>query len=151
MAVLAAYMYATTRTSLRVSCMVSSAPQSGLADFRWAVHSTPNLNMCRLELGKTRGGGGGGGVGHVLRLTPASNNKPATVQLLKFGGDQEQQQPHAGLGRSLLLPAKQKEKDVSEYVSLLEDLYNARTWPKDYHNEVGAGVRGKVNEARQMA
>jgi len=145
MATIAAHMYANTRTSLRVSCMVSAPSKAGLADFRWAVHSTPNLNMCRIEIGKRSSPQH---VGHCLRLTPATNNRMAVVQLLKFGGlHNNQEQAHALMGR-LAFP---KEKDVHEYVTLLEGLLDARTWVKDYYKEDGAGVRGKDNEARQMA
>ena len=148
MATIASHVYANTRTALRVSCIVSAPSRVGLADFRWAVHSTPNLNMCRIELGRRSSPHL---VGHCLRLTPATSSRPVVVQLLKFGGvhNNQEQGHHVLLGRSLL--AKPKEKDLHEYVFLLEDLYNSRIWVKDYYNEDGVGVRGKNNEARQMS
>ena len=147
-ATIAAHVYANTRTALRVSCMVSAPSRAGLADFRWAVHSTPNLNMCRLEIGKRSNFHQ---VGHCLRLMPTTSNTPAGVHLLKFGGMHinQEQVHHALMGRSLL--AKPKEKDLHEYVSLLENLHDTQTWVMDYYREDGMGVRGKDNEARQMA
>jgi len=148
MATLAAYVYAITRTSLRVSCIVSASPKCGPSeDFRWAVHSTPNLNVNRLEVLAPGRGRAADHVGHSLRLSPPTkDNKKPTVQLLKFGGDEHQENPHP----LSFLPSKPKEKDVREFVLLLEDL-DGQSWVKDYYLEDGAGVRGKDNEARQMA
>jgi Lipase (class 3) len=139
-AALAAYTYANTRTSLRVACIVTACPKLGQDDFRWAVHSSPNLNMCRLEFHRAMKASVH--VGHCIRLL-LSGKDGLSVQAYKFGLDD-----HPDGLLDLLTTKKQKEKSVHEYVSFLE---NVPKWVKDFHNEDGAGVRGNDNETREMA
>ena len=155
LATLAAYSYANTRTALRVGCTVSAAPKIGQGDFRWAVHSSPNLNMWRVEYATGRLGNllRDHTFGHCLRLSPPSkDSKYPTVKAYKFGSDGSVEKQSAAMVRTILSPAKNlaKEKHVTDYVSLLEELDEGQ-WVKDYYHEDGAGVRGKDNEARQMA
>lgn len=155
MATLAAYMYAITRTSIRVTCCVSASSKVGPTDFRWEVHSTPNLNMWQLEFARLNPRNY---VGHHFRLSAPTNHKAnPVVQSYKFGGlsSQDNQLPlHPGGGAgavfSFLSSTKQKEKNVNEYVSLLEGV-DSSEWVKCFYKEDGEGVRGKDDEAREMA
>jgi len=144
MATIAAYLYANTRTALRVSCMISAPSKAGPTDFRWAVHSTPNLNICRLELGKQLSVLH---VGHCLRLTPAASNRAVAAQLLKFGGfNNERERVRSVTGRL----AKPKEKSVHEYVSVLEAL-EEKTWVKDYYYQKGGEGAREASEVSRIA
>jgi hypothetical protein len=169
-ATIAALSYANTRTSLRVACTVTSCPKVGQSDFRWAVHSSPNLNLWRFEFGRNNHIGRSYAVGHCAHfIAPPSTNKDnsgkasPTVLAYKFGLDPHQDPMAAGANavRSLLSPATFKDKAIHDYVSMLESFghvgsvgpsNNSRSsWIADFHNEDGAGVRGKDNEARSMA
>ena len=152
-AIIASMSYANSRTALRVACTVTGSPKVGQSDFRWAVHSSPNLNLWRFEFGRHHIGRSSA-VGHCARLIPfAKEGKPSAIQAYKFGLDPQEAAPMAAGAnavRSLLSPVTFKEKGIKDYVSMLES-FGGKKWVAGFYKEDGAGVRGKDNEAREMA
>ena len=148
-ATLAAYTYANSHTALRVACHVTACPRVSQGDFRSAVHSSPNLNVWRTELGRHFHRWA---VGHCARLNAPKDGKGPTVQAFKFGLDNTHTEnlpiaAGASVVRSFL--AQGKDRGIHEYIDLLEDM--GPHWSKDFYREDGKGVRGKDNEAREMA
>lgn len=152
-AIIAAMSYANSRTALRVACTVTGSPKVGQSDFRWAVHSSPNLNLWRFEFGRHHIGRSYA-VGHCARLIqPSKESKASAIQAYKFGLDPQETAPMAAGAnavRSLLSPVTFKEKGINDYVSMLESCGDKK-WVAGFYKEDGAGVRGKDNEAREMA
>lgn len=147
LATLAAYTYANSHTALRVACHVTACPRLG--ECRLAVHSTPNLCVWRTELGRHSSVPQRWAVGHCARILLHKDGRPAVVQAFKFGAEnQDTLVAGASAVRSFL--AQGKERGIHEYIDVLEDVVPEH-WAKDFYKEDGAGVRGKDNEAREMA
>ena len=131
MSILSSFHFAWVHPELRIGCFMTGAVRVGLADFRSAVHSLPNLKVFRLDLARTAVPHH---VGHGIRL------QKGTVKAHKFDDGHETNQV-----RALLM---KRSRDISEYVEALEALNE--TWVTSYVENSGAAVRGKNSEARTV-
>ena len=156
MATLAAYRYASNRPMVRVSCQTFGAPKVGNTAFRQLVNSLPNLKVIRIEhvndvkcLAPPQDNGSGAPVGHsiVLSKNSESNNSLSAVACKFDSGKHHSAKPAAAL-----FNAWKKDRDISSYVSLLEQLQQSKVdlWVKEFAGQAGTGVRGQDNEQRQM-
>jgi Lipase (class 3) len=156
MATLAAYRYASNRPMARVSCQTFGAPKVGNKVFRQQVNSLPNLKVIRIEhasdvkcLAPPQDNGNGAPAGHSIVLSKNSENyNELSAVACKFDSGKH----HSTKPAAALFNAWKKERDISTYVSHLEQLQQSKgyKWVKDFAGEDGSGVRGKDNEQRQM-
>jgi hypothetical protein len=149
MATIGAWSYATARPDIRVAAQLTGAPKTGLADFRLAVHSLPNLRVVNIEFVHSRSAAAFH-VGHTIKITPSVKNMRTAqqaVKIYKFGGSRGEGEEIVFL--SLLLS---RPKEIAGYVNAIEALEHLDpSWVTDYYRENGAGVRGKNSETREMA
>ena len=157
MATLGAYRYASNRPVVRVSCQTFGAPKVGNKGFRQQANSLPNLKVMRIEYGNdpkcyAPPDNEGHHVGHSILLSKNSegSNKTLSAVACKFD-NHDARKSHTSKSATLLATFK-KEKDITSYVSHLEQLNQSKVskWVKDFAGEDGSGVRGKDNEKRTV-
>jgi len=160
MAALGAYRYASNRPVVRVCCQTFGAPKIGNMAFRHQANSLPNLKVMRIEYGNdpkcyAPHDTNGAHVGHAILLSKnnnetSSNSKSLTAVACRF--DNHDTRKQSSSKSAALLASFKKERDITSYVSHLEQLHQSKVnkWVKDFAGEDGAGVRGKDNEKRQV-
>jgi hypothetical protein len=160
MAALGAYRYASVRPVVRVCCQTFGAPKLGNKAFRQQANSLPNLKVMRIEYGNdpkcyAPHDSNGAHVGHAILLSKnnnetSSNSKSLTAVACRFDNHDTRKQNSSK--SAALLASFKKERDITSYVSHLEQLRQSKVnkWVKDFAGEDGAGVRGVDNEKRQV-
>ena len=156
MATLAAYRYATNRPMVRVSCQTFGSPKVGDRVFRQQANSLPNLKVMRIENANdpkclAPDAVHGSHVGHSIVLSKTHDGSGLVATAFKFDDDHDARKQRSSKP-NILAAAFKKERDITSYVSTLEQMNQAkpRHWPTDFKGEDGTGVRGKDNEQRQV-
>ena len=156
MATLAAYRYATNRPMVRVSCRTFGSPKVGDRVFRQQANSLPNLKVMRIENANdpkclAPDAAHGSHVGHSIVLSKTHDGSGIVASAFKFDDDHDARKQRSSKP-NILAAAFKKERDITSYVSTLEQMHQAkpRQWPTDFKGEDGTGVRGKDNEQRQV-
>lgn len=170
---IAAFAYANTRPMIRVGSIGFNVRYtSGGENFRRAVHSSPNLNVIRADLGsmnQSKSSKQCDHVGHLIVIDQCVSHSPLRIlkksssDSSKSDSDDERAQPvklvkaykfgnltrNVARARSPMM-TKKSETATGVYFDALNAL-NVDDWIRNFEDESGPGIYGTNKEYRRVA
>jgi len=175
LAQLASLRYACLRPNLFVSCYNFGCPKIGALNYRYYVHSLPNLKVMRMEYGcdpwiNEPSQPVWVHAGHCIVIESGNkagksnnddSNSTNTAKAYRFGSSRptlpgsDKNKFIRGLSRPGSKQGSKQERqtdhEISSYIGALERMMKSKTaWPTDYEGSDGVGVSGSNQEKRLM-